>query len=395
MTRQEAVHVDFGDSRDEAGFRQRLRTWLADNNPGLPASPSSDEYWAGQAAWHQALYDAGFFGLSWPAEIGGHGLPAVYEVILDEELVRAGAPPRPGIGYLVQGLLRHGDEQVRQRFLPGLVSGRERWCQGFSEPEAGSDLAALRTRATRHDDDEYLINGHKIWTSYSDEADWCLVLARTDPDAPRHKGISAFIISMHQPGIEQRPLPMINGVTREFGQVTFDNARVPAANMVGAPGEGWRLAMTVVSHEREPGELGYVARYAKVVNGLVARVREDHAREDGAGENHARYSPEDLRDLAWAIVETEMLRLHVSRRLSDRLDGISHGPEGSVDKLLMTSTDQAVGHAALAIGRASRSAGDDTDLNVYLYSRAQSVMGGTSQIQRTLVATRILGLPTE
>jgi len=376
--------VDFGDSAAEASFRARLRGWLAGNNPGLPASPTSDEYWAGQAAWHRALYDAGFFGLSWSREIGGHDLPAVYEVILDEELVRAGAPPRPGVGYLVQGIVRHGDEQVRRRFLPGLVSGRERWCQGFSEPEAGSDLAALRTRATR-DGDEYLISGHKIWTSYSDEADWCLVLARTDPDAPRHKGISAFVVSMHQPGIEQRPLPMINGVTREFGQVSFDDARVPAASMVGAPGEGWRLAMTVVSHEREPGELGYVARYAKVVNGLVARAREETA----------RYSPEDLRDLAWAVVETEMLRLHVCRRLSDRLDGVSHGPEGSVDKLLMTATDQAVGHAALAIGRTSQATADDTDLNVYLYSRAQSVMGGTSQIQRTLVATRILGLPAE
>jgi len=376
--------VDFGDSPAEASFRGRLRGWLAGHNPGLPASPTSDEYWAGQAAWHQALYDAGFFGLSWSSEIGGRGLPAVYEVILDEELVRAGAPPRPGIGYLVQGIVRHGDEQVRRRFLPGLVSGRERWCQGFSEPDAGSDLAALRTRATR-DGDEYLISGHKIWTSYSDEADWCLVLARTDPDAPRHKGISAFIVSMHQPGVEQRPLPMINGVTREFGQVSFDDARVPAASMVGAPGEGWRLAMTVVSHEREPGELGYVARYAKVVNGLVARVREQPARR----------SPEDLRDLAWAVVETEMLRLHVCRRLSDRLDGVSHGPEGSVDKLLMTATDQAVGHAALAIGRTSHAVADETDLNVYLYSRAQSVMGGTSQIQRTLVATRILGLPAE
>jgi alkylation response protein AidB-like acyl-CoA dehydrogenase len=376
--------VDFGDSRDEASFRQRLRKWLEGNNPGLPASPTSDEYWAGQAAWHQALYGAGFFGLSWPEEIGGHGLPAVYEVILDEELVRAAAPPRPGIGYLVQGIVRHGDEQVRARFLPGLVSGRERWCQGFSEPDAGSDLAALRTRATR-DRDDYLISGHKVWTSYSDEADWCLVLARTDAAAPKHKGISAFVVSMHQPGIQQRPLPMINGVTKEFGQVTFDGARVPADCMIGAPGEGWRLAMTVVSHEREPGELGYVARYAKVVNGLVARVREEPG----------HYSPEDLRELAWAIVETEMLRLHVSRRLSDRLDGVTHGPEGSVDKLLMTAADQAVGHAALAIGRESRGAGDDTGLNVYLYSRAQSVMGGTSQIQRTLIATRILGLPAE
>ena len=222
-----------------------------------------------------------------------------------------------------------------------------------------------------------------MWTSYSDVADWCLLLARTDPDVPNHRGLSAFAVPMRQDGIEQRPLKMINGITKEFGEVLFDGARVGVANMIGQPGEGWRLAMTVVSHEREPGELGYFARYAKVVNDLVARARQQPG----------RFGPEAVRELGWAIVETEMLRLHVSRRLSDRLDGISHGPEGSVDKLLMTSTDQAVGHAALAIGRASRSAGDDTDLNVYLYSRAQSVMGGTSQIQRNLIATRILGLP--
>jgi alkylation response protein AidB-like acyl-CoA dehydrogenase len=370
------------DSPDEASFRARLREWLEHNNPGLPASPTSDAYWAGQAAWHQALYDAGFFAMSWPVLIGGQGLPAVYEVIADEELAAAGAPPRPSLGYLVHGILRHGSERVQRWFLPGLVNGRERWCQGFSEPDAGSDLASLRTRADRAGGDgageEYVITGHKVWTSYSDEADWCLVLARTDQAAPRHRGISAFVVSMHQQGIEQRPLRMINGVTREFGEVFFDGARAPAANMVGAPGEGWRLAMTVVNHEREPAELGYVTRYAKVVNDLVARVREQPG----------QLFPEQARDLGWAIVECEMLRLHVCRRLSDRLDGVSHGPEGSVDKLLMTSAEQAVGHAALAVG------GKDTDLGVYLYSRAQSVMGGTSQIQRNLVATRILGLPT-
>jgi alkylation response protein AidB-like acyl-CoA dehydrogenase len=182
---------------------------------------------------------------------------------------------------------------------------------------------------------------------------------------------------MNQPGIQQRPLRMINGITTEFGEVDFDGARVPAANMIGASGEGWRLAMTVVGHEREPGELGYVARYTKTVNDLARRAREQ---PDGVGAEAAR-------DLAWALVETEMLRLHVCRRLSDQLDGISHGPEGSVDKLLMTAVEQSVGHAALAI------ASDDTALKTYLYSRAQSVMGGTSQIQRTLVATRILGLP--
>ena len=368
--------MDFADSPEEAAFRARLRGWLEANNPGLPASSTSDEYWAGQAAWHQSLYDAGFFGLSWPTEVGGQGLPSVYDVILDDELAAAGAPPRPSLGYLVQGILEHGSEEIRQRFLPGIVNGRERWCQGFSEPDAGSDLASLRTRAVR-EGDEFVITGHKVWTSYSDVADWCLLLARTDPEVAKHKGISAFAVPMDQPGIEQRPLKMINGITREFGEVIFDGARVPAANMIGAPGEGWPLAMTVVSHEREPGELGFVARYRKTVKELARRVRSEPE----------AFGPEATRDLAWAIVESEMLRVHVARRLSDRLDGIAHGPEGSVDKLLMTWTEQTVGHAALSVGR------DDTSLATYLYSRAQSVMGGTSQIQRNLVATRILGLP--
>jgi alkylation response protein AidB-like acyl-CoA dehydrogenase len=325
--------------------------------------------------------------MSWPKAIGGHELPTVYEVILDEELAVAGAPPRPSLGYLVQGILEHGSDDLCARFLPGIVNGRERWCQGFSEPDAGSDLASLRTRAELvdgADGPEYVISGHKVWTSYSDVADWCLVLARTDAEGPKHKGLSAFVVSMHQPGIEQRPLKMINGITTEFGEVLFDRVRVPAADMIGNPGDGWRLAMTVVSHEREPGELGYVARYSKVVNELTARV---HLEPD-------QVAPEARRDLAWAMVEAEMLRLHVCRRLSDRLDGISHGPEGSVDKLLMTQVEQAVGHAALAVGGAGHDGGDETWLKVYLYSRAQSVMGGTSQIQRNLVATRILGLPT-
>jgi alkylation response protein AidB-like acyl-CoA dehydrogenase len=375
--------MDFADSAEERDFRLRLRAWLDAHNPGLPPSSTADEYWEGQAAWHQTLYDAGFFGLSWPQAVGGHGLPSVYDVILDEELTAAAAPPRPSIGYLVRGLLEHGSAAEQQRFLPGLVSGRDRWCQGFSEPDAGSDLASLRTRAVR-EGNEYVITGHKVWTSYSDAAEWCLVLARTDPDAPKHRGISAFAVPMHQPAVTQRPLTMINGITREFGEVIFDGARVDAANMIGEPGEGWRLAMTVVSHEREPGELGYVARYGKLVNELAHAV----------GSDPTAYGPEQRRDLAWALVESEMLRCHVSRRLSDRLDGITHGPEGSVDKLLMTEAEQAVGHAAVSVGGIAPAGDDDTWLRVYLYSRAQSVMGGTSQIQRNLIAQRILELPT-
>jgi alkylation response protein AidB-like acyl-CoA dehydrogenase len=376
--------MDFRDSPEEAAFRSRLRAWLAANNPGLPTSSTDDEYWARQAEWHTSLFDAGFFGLSWPARYGGHELPSVFDVILDEEVAAAGAPPRPSLGYLVQGIGTHGSDAIKDRFLPGLISGRDRWCQGFSEPDAGSDLASLRTTATR-DGDDYVINGHKIWTSYSDVAEWCLLLARTDPDVPKHKGLSAFALPMHQPGVEQRPLRMINGITTEFGQVLFDGARVPAENMIGAPGEGWRVAMTIVSHEREPGELGYVARYTKTVKELERMV----------GEAPAAFRSDQREAVAWAYVQTEMLRLHVCRRLSERLDGIDHGPGGSIDKLLMTWVEQSVGAAALDVSGANAAVDtDDVALKVYLYSRAQSVMGGTSQVQKNIIATRILGLPS-
>jgi len=373
--------MDFGDSPEESEFRARLRAWLEVNNPKLPASSTDDAYWAGMASWHQKLHEGGFFGATWPKDIGGQDLPAVYDVIIDEELAAAGAPPRPSLGYLVEGILAHGGDDIRQRFLPGIVSGKERWCQGFSEPDAGSDLASLRTRADL-DGDDYVLHGHKVWTSYSDDADWCFLLARTDQDVVKHKGISAFAVPMHQDGIEQRPLPMINGVTKEFGEVLFDGARVPAANMIGEPGEGWRIAMTIVSHEREPHALGFAGRYSKLARQLVDRLKADPGAFDG----------EQRRDLAWAVVEAEMLRFHVARRLSDRLDGISHGPEGSIDKLLMIEAEAAIGHAALSIGGLALDGGDDTWFKVYLYSRSQSVMGGAEQIQKNLVATRILGL---
>jgi len=374
--------MDFADSPEEADFRSRLRAWLADNNPRIGASSTSDEYWEAQPAWHRSLYQGGWFGLSWPEEYGGHAMLSVYDVILDDELANAGAPPRPSLGYLVQGILRHGSDDIKRRFLPGLINGGQRWCQGFSEPDAGSDLASLRTTAER-DGDEYIVTGHKVWTSYSDLADWCLLLARTDPDVPKHKGLSVFAVRMDQAEVTQRPLRMINGVTREFGEVSFDGARVPASNMIGAPGEGWALAMTIVSHEREPHELGFASRYTKTTQELVAIARS----------NPEQLGPEERRDLAWAIVEADMLQRHVSRRLSDRLGGIEHGPEGSIDKLLMTWVEQAVGDSALTVGGRSHDVGDSAHLRTYLYSRAQSVMGGTSQIQKNLVAWRILGLP--
>ncbi|MCV7031854.1 acyl-CoA dehydrogenase family protein [Mycobacterium sherrisii] len=360
--------MDFRDSPDEAAFRMRLRTWLTEHAKEF--SGSGDEYWVRMADWHRALYENGFFGLSWPRDWGGQDLAPVYDVIVDEELVRAGAPPRPSVGYLVYGIGAHANDELRKRFLPGIINGTERWCQGFSEPVAGSDLASLTTTATR-DGDNYVIHGHKIWTSYSDVADWCLLLARTDPEAKRHRGLSAFVVAMNQPGVQQRPLQMMNGVTNEFGQVFFDGATVPAGRMVGAPGDGWAVAMTVVGHEREPATLGYAARYGKLVRELLSR-------------NEGEISEE----LAWAAVQSDMLTHHVRRRLSEQLDGVSHGSEGSLDKLLMTWVEQSVGHAALATSGTR----DPDLLSAYLYSRAQSVMGGTSQIQKNIIASRILGL---
>lgn len=376
--------MDYGDSPEEGAFRDRLRRWLAEDRSWSSASSTDDEYWIRQASWHTALFEAGFFALAWPKKWGGQELHHTFEVIVDEELARAGAPPKPSLGYLIQGISRFGSEELCDRFIPGLISGRDRWCQGFSEPDAGSDLASLQTTAVL-DGDEYVIEGHKIWTSYSDVAEWCLLLARTDPDVPKHRGLSVFAIPMNQSGIEQRPLRMINGVSNEFGQVTFDGARVTAENLIGEPGQGWALAMTIVAFERQPAELGYVARYAKTVSELEGDVRSD---PDSTRREIAEH-------IAWAHVQSEMLRLHVCRRLSERLDDPDGGVHGSIDKLLMTWTEQSVGQAARhAAGSATSQAGGDPRLKTYLYSRSQSVMGGTSQIQKNIIATRVLGLPS-
>ena len=253
-----------------------------------------------------------------------------------------------------------------------MINGTERWCQGFSEPGAGSDLASLTTTATR-EGDEYVINGHKIWTSYSDVADWCLLLARTDKDVPNAQG-HLGVHRLDAPAGD-RAAPAEDDQRRHQGIRPGALRRRPGARRVrwsGAPGDGWTLAMTVVGHEREPSTLG-----------ILGPLREDRA---PVGIPRRRCGHRD--ELAWAAVQTEMLRQHVRRRLSEQLDGISHGPQGSIDKLLMTWVEQSVGHAALATVGTS-----DAELfGAYLYSRAQSVMGGTSQIQKNIIASRILGL---
>lgn len=376
--------MDYLDNEDEADFRSRLRTWLRESDSSGGVLPSTDDgYWAKAADWHRRLYAGGWFGVSFPREYGGQGLPSVYEAIVDDELAWAGAAPKPSLGYIVHGMLRHSSPQTCRRFLPSMIAGTQRWCQGFSEPEAGSDLAGLRTTAVR-EGDEYVVSGHKVWTSYSDIADWCILLARTDSEAPKHRGLTAFAMPMHQHGVTQKPLRMINGVSNEFGELILDGARIPAVNMISAPGGGWSMAMTILNHERSPADLGYTARYSRTVRELERLIA-------GA----ATVPSSTRRSFGSAFVHSEVLRMHVKRRLSQRLSDHEPGAEGAIDKLLMTTTEQVVGNAAREAGlRAALQNDESTWLNTYLYSRAATVMGGTSQIQKNVIAAQILKLPT-
>jgi len=372
--------MDFRDDADEAKFRREFRSWLTVNLPTGPVPLAGVERARFWGDWHRALYGGGWMGLSWPEDYGGRGLPPAYEAILNEEIGSAGGPPAPHVGFLGRALLHFGTEEQCRRFLPRLLSGDEVWCQGFSEPDAGSDLAALSSRALLAGD-HFVVNGQKVWTSDAAWADWCLLLARTDPDAPRHRGISALIVDLHQPGVDVRPIVQANGDC-EFNEVFFTDAVVPSDQIVGRPGQGWEIAMTTVGYERGPVDVGFTSRYARVVGDLERLARR---RDIGA---HREL------ELARAYVHVAVLRAHVMRDLSMRHEGTAPGPEGSITKLLSTRTEQLLHHVAMDLTGSDALLGARPDvLNEYIYSRAASIAGGTSEVQRTIVAERLLRLP--
>lgn len=375
--------MDFDDAPDEAAFRAELRTWLADH-AGIAAVPEDPAARAlAQNHFHQTLYDAGYIGLSFPVEYGGHGKPATYEAILNDELGRAGAPPIEGVGHLSNALRLFGTDHQRIELLPGLLSGKTRWCQGFSEPDAGSDLAGLSTKATLSEDGTtFRVNGRKIWTSFAAEADWCFLLCRTEPDAPKHQGLSVLLVEMSTPGVE--PVPIVNAArNREFAEVTFEDAVVPVTNLLGDRGQGWSIANQLLAYERGPSDINWIARLAGHLRGLEEEVRSGTIPDT----DHARAV------LGRSYVHLRALEVKVQRSLSERLHGALPGPEGSIDKLLMTEADQTLGHAVLGLRGAAAVLAETLDWDVYVWSRAQSIYGGTQQIQRNIVAQRILGLP--
>jgi alkylation response protein AidB-like acyl-CoA dehydrogenase len=383
--------MDYRDSPDEHAFRSELRSWIDDQRPILPV-PDDDEGRIGYLTNLQGrMHRAGLTALSFPVEYGGRGLPIEYEAILIDEMGSAGLPCAWHYGYIARVILLYGNEEQRRRFLPGAFEGTERWCQGFSEPGAGSDLGALATRGELAGD-HYVVNGQKVWTSEAKWADWCFLLARTETDCPNSKSMSCFVVPIDTPGLEVRPFRQITGAM-EFSEVFFENVEIPVSARVGAAGQGWQIAMSTVSFERGPGDVGDFADLRAALGRTTELVRAA-ALTPPADPVGRRPVGNAALTLTQSTVDLEVLRVHILRSLSRRSKGLSTEADASVDKLLMVRTEQALGHTVLDLYGAGVLMGDEPEaLFRYLWSRAASVYGGSEQIQRTLVATRLLGLP--
>jgi len=373
-----------------AEYRARARDWLA--TASIPELPDDyDQRARALRDWHGVLYEAGWVGIQWPAEVGGQGLSAHHQLAFSDELARARAPqPAGAIGLEVVGptLLKYGTDAQRERFVRPLLSGEHVWCQCFSEPEAGSDLGSLRTRGVVTDDN-ITITGHKIWTSWATDADWCAVLVRTDPDAPKHRGISYVLVDLRSPGVTVRPIVMLNG-DAEFNEVFFEDVVVPRENVLGELHGGWKLAMDTLGWERG----GYAIR-RRIENEIVFSNVVDGLREGGA-----------VSEVEAERVGSVYLSLRAFRALSHRtaqrlVDGDVPSPHDSVDKLILATTEQDVmglafdlgGQRRLAAGSRPRGLSADSVFRSFLYGRAATVYGGSAQIQRTLIAERLLGMP--
>lgn len=382
------------DAQDEA-YRKEFRAWLEENR-GLFESPR-DPLAALEAArdLQRRLYEAGYVGLAWPKEYGGREATLTQQVIVAEELARASALPLVntiGLSILAPTLIRHGSDEQRARFLPKILTAEELWCQGFSEPDAGSDLASLRTRAVR-EGDEFIVNGHKVWTSLGFIADWCFLLARTDPDAPKRQGISFLLCDMKTPGVTVQPLRNAAGGIH-FSEVYFDDVRVPVGNLVGEEDGGWPIARTSLDNERS-GLSGVVelGRRLQRIRNLAAETE----RRDG----RASDDPVIGREIAQRWIELEGLRYLGYRTLSAQLHGRDPGAEAAIGKLFATEFRQRLMKTALRIegGRAQLSKGSPYApdrgrwVTGYLDSLAYTIGGGTSEVMRNVIAERVLHLP--
>jgi alkylation response protein AidB-like acyl-CoA dehydrogenase len=386
--------MDFAFSEQELAFAAEARAWLAAN---LPAAWRRDHCWTRAddplwreiaRDWQRRLYHGGWIAISWPREHGGRGATVIERWLFEEELDRAGAPYPPGsanVDMIGQAILRHGTDAQKARFLTRLLSGEDWWCQGFSEPGAGSDLAGLRCRGERQGD-VYVVNGQKVWTSHAEVADWCFLLCRTEMDQPKHKGISLLLVDMTMPGISVAPLKQMTGET-EFCEVFFEDVRVPADLMIGPPGAGWQIAMGILQHERGPvWTFTFQRRIRRSFNHLV-QMAGAHRASRGLGDGLVRQK------LAQSYIEVELLKLMGYRSLTHILRTGHPGPESSLEKVIGSETDQRLQESAMSLFGPDAILERSGLLRDYMYSRSETIMGGTSEIQRNVIAQRILGLP--
>ncbi|HET9728068.1 MAG TPA: acyl-CoA dehydrogenase family protein [Acidimicrobiia bacterium] len=378
--------MDFTYPPEAEAFRTEFRAWLDANLPddlradGWTGGEWGDERLEALRAWNRMLADARYAAIAWPPEWGGRGASVMEQVVFNEEMHRAQAPGtlNPlGLSNIAPAIIEHGTEEQKQRLLPRMLRGDDIWCQGFSEPNAGSDLASLRTSAVR-DGDVWVVNGQKTWNTLGNVATWCELLVRTDPSAPKHKGITCLLVDMQLPGVEVRPLVTITG-EREFNEIFFTDVRVPVDCTLGPVNEGWRVALTTLAYER-----GTVAKLHLATRAKIQRLI-DEARPVATDDPVLREK------LARVYLEGELLKLIADRALSAEIHGRAMGSEGSIAKLMWSELEQHIAEVATemlgADGLRGRWARDR------VYSRALTIAGGTTQVNKNILAQRMLGLP--
>ncbi len=387
--------MDLNLTNSEQQFRDDLRVWLKDNLPKQPIKPSGENdpnYWNQLRAWQNMLFQGGWAGVSWPKDFGGRGATPIEAALYLEELAACNAPD--SIGTIGEGLvgptiIAEGTDEQKKFFLPRILSGTDIWCQGFSEPNSGSDVASLATKASR-DGDDFIVNGQKIWTSYANIADWCLLLVRTDTDAPKHKGISALLVDMKSEGVSVRPLRQLSGDSA-FNEMFFTNVRVPASNLIGKLNDGWRITITALMNERANLGSGFYIQFKKSLDKLIRLVKALKP----SGKRLAD-DPINRQKIAQAYLELEIFKLTTNRALSKITNNATPGPEGSILKIYWSEMNQRFVQSAMEI-LGDQSQLDDFDEGAwayrYLRSRANTIEAGTSEIQRNIIAQRVLGLP--
>jgi alkylation response protein AidB-like acyl-CoA dehydrogenase len=390
--------MDLRDRPEDEAFRKEVRTWLVDHVVGEFAAldgrgGSGDETFGFETRleWEHVLAADGWTCLGWPAEWGGRGASIAQQVIFNEEYVRAKAPGRVSVlgeGLIGPTILHYGTPEQKARFLPPIVAGTELWCQGYSEPNAGSDLANVQTKAVL-DGDGWVVTGQKVWTSLAHQSDWCFVVCRTEPGSARHRGLSYLLVPMDQPGVEIRPITQLTG-TSEFNEVFFDGARTARANVLGEVGDGWRVALATLAFERGVALLGHQVSFRRELDHLTAAARANGRSRD----------PVVRQRLARAYAELEILRFNTLRSLS-AIDGPVAPPEASIIKLAWSSWHQGLGELAMDVRGMAGTVVDDPPYELdafqrtFLFSRSETIYGGSNEIQRNIIGERVLGLPAE